>query len=92
MSDAEEEDRPKQLTTDELKPLLVALAKELQQKIEKGNATAADLAVARQLLKDSGIQAVSGTTGSSLEQLMGPVDDSEAPTGRLAITAQDDFR
>jgi hypothetical protein len=41
-----------------MKALQDAMLKELLRKIEKGEATAADLNVARQYLKDNGIQAV----------------------------------
>jgi hypothetical protein len=44
--------------TEALEALHGALAKALAQKIQEGTATAADLAVARQFLKDNGIDAV----------------------------------
>lgn len=42
----------------ELEKLHAALAKKLAEKIADGSATAADMAVARQFLKDNGIDAI----------------------------------
>jgi hypothetical protein len=44
--------------TEALESLHGALAKALAQKIKEGTATAADMAVARQFLKDNGIDAI----------------------------------
>lgn len=48
----------KKATTEALEGLHGAVAKALADKIKEGSATAADLAVARQFLKDNGIDAV----------------------------------
>jgi hypothetical protein len=45
-------------TEDELDKLHGALASQLAEKIKSGEATAADMAVARQFLKDNGIQSL----------------------------------
>ena len=55
-------------TKDFLADLHNELAKELARKIKDGEATAADMAVARQFLKDNGIEAVAAK-GSPLEAL-----------------------
>lgn len=44
-------------TTDELGALHAAIAKQLREKIESGDASASDLAVAVRFLKDNGIEA-----------------------------------
>ena len=48
----------KKATTEALEALHGAVATALADKIKEGSATAADLAVARQFLKDNGIDAV----------------------------------
>lgn len=58
----------KTASTEELELLHAALVKNLRDKIAKGEATAADLNVARQMLKDNGIDAVP-TKGSPLDEL-----------------------
>lgn len=56
----------KKATTELLEDLHGKVAASLLQKIEEGTATAADLAVARQFLKDNGIDAIPrGTQGVS---------------------------
>lgn len=58
----------KTASEEELELLHAALVKNLRDKIAKGEATAADLNVARQMLKDNGIDAVP-TKGSPLDSL-----------------------
>lgn len=62
-----------------LELLHASLANQLAKKIESGEATAADLSVARQFLKDNGIDAVP-TSGSPLDGLRNtlPFPDAEA--------------
>jgi hypothetical protein len=62
-----------------LELLHAALAKSLADKIAKGEATAADLNVARQFLKDNGIDAVP-TKGSPIDSLRSslPFPDPDA--------------
>ena len=56
-------------TTEALNALHGALAKSLADKIAKGEATAADLAVARQFLKDNGIDAIPRGNNDALSKL-----------------------
>jgi hypothetical protein len=75
-------------TKESLDALHGAIAKALAEKIEKGEATAADLAVARQFLKDNGIDAIPGK-GDPLDQLRQaalPFPDAE----HIAREAEDD--
>jgi hypothetical protein len=58
----------KKATQDALETLHAQLAKKLQEKIESGECTAADLAVARQFLKDNGIESLP-TSGNPLGKL-----------------------
>lgn len=55
-------------TIDSLDDLHGALARALAEKIKSGEATAADMAVARQFLKDNGIDAIP-TTSNGLGEL-----------------------
>jgi hypothetical protein len=58
----------KKASTNALEALHGALAKTLADKIKSGEATAADMAVARQFLKDNGVDAIP-TKGSPLGEL-----------------------
>ncbi len=58
----------KKATQEQLENLHGALAQALAEKVKSDSATAADLAVARQFLKDNGIDAVA-TTGNGLGKL-----------------------
>ena len=68
----------KKASTGALEALHGALAKSLADKIKSGEATAADMAVARQFLKDNGIDAIP-TKGSPLGDLRDglPFPDAE---------------
>jgi len=63
-------------TSDRLQTLQDILIDEMLRRIKTGEATAADLGAARQLLKDNGIQAVAND-GNPMESLMNtlPFDD-----------------
>ena len=68
---------------DILEALHSSLATELSQRIKSGEATAADLSVARQLLKDNGIDAFA-TNDSPLQQLVDSLPfDTEVPDGKV---------
>lgn len=56
-------------TKEALDALHGALAKSLADKIAKGEATAADLAVARQFLKDNGVDAIPRDNDNALDKL-----------------------
>lgn len=68
---------------EELGDLQTALVVELRKRIRDGSATAADLSVARQFLKDNGIQAKAATgspMGDLVDSLPFPVEDmTDAP-------------
>lgn len=53
-----------------LELLHAEIAKQLMEKIKNGEATAADFAVARQFLKDNGVDNISRTPGSPLDGLV----------------------
>ena len=63
-----------------------ALGKQLLKRIENGTATASDLNVARQFLKDNGIEA-QPTGGNSLQGLMEEMPDfdeeNDGPVAKL---------
>jgi hypothetical protein len=61
-------------TKDFLAVLHADLAKALSEKIKSGEATAADMAVARQFLKDNGIDAIP-TKGNHLSDLQEGVNN-----------------
>lgn len=64
-------------TDDALSALHGAIADELARKISDGSATAADLAVARQFLKDNGISAVNSPStplGNLVDQMPDDID------------------
>tara|TARA_B100000700_G_scaffold330492_1_gene456982 strand:- start:4201 stop:4434 length:234 start_codon:yes stop_codon:yes gene_type:complete len=68
---------------DILEALHSSLATELSQRIKSGEATAADLSVARQFLKDNGIDAFA-TNDSPLQQLVDSLPfDTEVPDGKV---------
>jgi hypothetical protein len=72
-------------TTEALEGLHGAIAKALADKIANGEATAADLAVARQFLKDNGIDAIprKGTgLGDLVDSLPFPDADGVADEDR----------
>ena len=77
----------KRATTDDLSALHAKLAAQLAKKIAAGDATAADMAVARQFLKDNNITAIP-TAANPLGDLAGqlPFADEDA------IAAEDDTR
>ena len=77
----------KRATTDDLSALHAKLASQLAKKIATGDATAADMAVARQFLKDNNITAIP-TPANPLGDLAGqlPFADEEA------IASEDDTR
>lgn len=54
---------------EELEKLHGLIAKQLAQKISSGEATAADFAVARQFLKDNGVDNIAKTPGSPTDEL-----------------------
>ena len=73
----------KQSPQDILEALHSSLATELSQRIKSGEATAADLSVARQFLKDNGIDAFA-TNDSPLQQLVDSLPfDTEVPDGKV---------
>jgi len=60
--------------------LLNSLAAELLQRVESGEATASELNVARQFLKDNGIEAISENSQVlSLADVVPFKDDGESP-------------
>lgn len=65
-------------TKDFLAILHADLAKALSEKIKNGEATAADMAVARQFLKDNGIEAMA-TPGSHMKNLNDTVGGEALP-------------
>ena len=68
---------------DILEALHSSLATELSQRIKSGEATAADLSVARQFLKDNGIDAFA-TNDSPLQQLVDSLPfDTDVPDGKV---------
>ena len=68
---------------DILEALHGSLATELSDRIKSGEATAADLSVARQFLKDNGIDAFA-TNESPLQQLVDSLPfDTEVPDGKV---------
>tara|TARA_R100000406_G_scaffold56203_2_gene38566 strand:+ start:16255 stop:16488 length:234 start_codon:yes stop_codon:yes gene_type:complete len=73
----------KQSPQDILEALHSSLATELSQRIKSGEATAADLSVARQFLKDNGIDAFA-TNDSPLQQLVDSLPfDTDVPDGKV---------
>ena len=73
----------KQSPQDILEALHSSLATELSQRIKSGEATAADLSVARQFLKDNGIDAFA-TNDSLLQQLVDSLPfDTDVPDGKV---------
>lgn len=63
-----------------------ATVKELLKRVRKGTATAADLGVARQLLRDNGIDIASAQKSKPLQSLadelpFNPDDEEEAASG-----------
>ena len=72
--------KPSKATEDVLDALHGALAKELMRKVKSGEATAADLSVVRQFLKDNNIDAVP-RDGSPLNDLVNelPFQPGEDP-------------
>ena len=68
---------------DILEALHSSLATELSDRIKSGEATAADLSVARQFLKDNGIDAFA-TNDSPLQQLVDSLPfDTDVPDGKV---------
>ncbi len=73
----------KKSSQDILEALHDSLATELSQRIISGEATAADLSVARQFLKDNGIDAFA-TSESPLKQLVDSLPfDADVPEGKV---------
>jgi hypothetical protein len=65
---------------EELELLHAALARALSDKIKTGEATAADLSVARQFLKDNGVESLptgGNPIGALREQLPFPTNEQE---------------
>jgi len=74
-------------TEDALNGLHATLARKLMERIESGEATAADLNVARAFLKDNGIEAAA-VPGSPLSQLGRSVTDNLPFTDNSGSTYQ----